>query len=164
MCIRDRLNTRQRAGGASGAYRTPDAQCPGEQVVDFAYLPYAPDPEDEAPFLPLAQGFLYPPVVHFVRDAFHPQAGEDAALPAPYGWDAANLVFSAYKRAADGRANLLRLYENQGRATSARIRLPGARRARLAELDETPLEELPIAGGAVTLTVPPYKAVTLLID
>lgn len=159
-----RLNTRQRAGGASGAYRTPDAQCPGEQVVDFAYLPYAPDPEDEAPFLPLAQGFLYPPVVHFVRDAFHPQAGEDAALPAPYGWDAANLVFSAYKRAADGRANLLRLYENQGRATSARIRLPGARRARLAELDETPLEELPIADGAVTLTVPPYKAVTLLID
>ena len=157
-----RRNTRMREGAASEAFVTPGAQCLGKQVIEWAYLPYRPEADDAAPFLPLAQSFLYPPVAHAIRTDGNPNGPE--ALPHPFRWDAPNVQFSAFKRSMDGKAYILRLYENQGRKTDLEIRLDGFASAQLSDLAEEPLASLPIADGRVRLPVGRYKAVTIRLN
>jgi len=154
-----RRNTRMREGAASEAFDTPGAQCLGEHVIEWAYLPYQPDEGDRAPFLPLAQSFLYPPVAHAIRTSGDPSGPERLSLP--FRWSAPNVQFSAFKRAMDGQAFILRLYENQGRETTLDIHLPGFQEASLANLAEDPTQPLPIENGRARITLGRYKAVTL---
>jgi alpha-mannosidase len=157
-----RRNTRMRAGAASEAFQTPGAQCLGEHVIEWAYLPYQPEEGDIAPFLPLAQSFLYPPVTHALRTDANPD-GPDA-VPCPFRWNAPGVQFSAFKRSLDGEAYILRLYENQGRETELEIELNGFSSARLADLAEQPLEDVPIENGRARLSIGRYKAVTLRLN
>jgi alpha-mannosidase len=157
-----RRNTRMRAGAASEAFQTPGAQCLGEHVIEWSYLPYKPDPGDIAPFLPLAQSFLYPPVAHALRTPG--TAGGPAAIPRPFSWSARNVQFSAFKESRDGKAYILRLYENQGRETALEIELDGFALASLAGLDEQPLAPLPILDGRARVFFGRYKAVTIRLE
>ena len=154
-----RRHTRMRDGSASEAFVTPGAQCRGRQVIEWAYIPYSADPADEAPFLPLAQSFLYPPLTHALRGA--PAAGGGARLPFPVHWDALNVQFSAFKPAEDGNGMILRLFENQGRSTTCDLALMGFAGALLCRMDETEPEPCPIQDGRVQLEFGPYKALTL---
>ena len=157
-----RRNTRMRTGAASEAFVTPGAQCLGTHVIEWTYLPYQPEEGEIAPFLPLAQAFLYPPVVHALRTLQNPEGL--TSIPSPFGWDEPNIQFSAFKRSADGQAYILRLYENQGRETTAEIHLSGFRSAILSNLAEEPTEELPLENGRVFLKFGRYKALTLRLQ
>lgn len=157
--VMGRLHTRQRDGGASMAVPTPGAQCHGEHIIRWAYAPYLAHADDAAPFLPVVQAFLYPPVVHALRA----EAAAPMALPRMPRWSAPNICFSAYKPGWDGGA-VLRLYENQGRGGDVAVEIPGARRVWLADMNEQPIEELPLRKGHVQVAFAPWQCVSLLLE
>ncbi|NLB38237.1 MAG: hypothetical protein GX810_03175 [Clostridiales bacterium] len=154
-----RRNTMQRGGPASDAVYTPGAQCQGLQVMEWAYLPYAADANDKAPFLKLAQAFLYPPVTHAIRS--EPEGATSDGIPMPFRWNGDNIQFSAFKRSDAQDGYILRLYENQGRHTEVDLHTHGFRQAFLAGMDEDAREELPMQDGALRLAFAPYKALTI---
>ena len=156
-----RINTIQRVGGASPASITPGAQCLGIQEIEWAYLPYTPDMSNKAPFLPVAQAFLYPPVTHMIRSE---RIGGFECIQAPFKWDAPNVLFSAFKRAMDGNGYILRLYENQGKITEVDISLFRFSKVLLSGMDEHHGNSLSIENNTVKVTFEPYKAVTLYLS
>jgi mannosylglycerate hydrolase len=160
-----RINTLQREGPAAQGHRTPGAQCPGTQVMEWSYIPYRAAAETAAPFLPQAQAFLYPMMTHMARAK---RAAAATAAPAPLQpfrlLDGA-VRFSCFKRAFDGGAWVLRCYEDQGRSVTARLRLDGFRSARLSDMNEEPGQALALGpDGTLELPVGPYKVVTLLLE
>lgn len=156
-----RIHTIQREGDASNCHHTPGAQCLGQQVVEWSYLPYRVEPEDVAAFLPLAQAFLYPMMTHMVRaESLQETVGSNTQ---PISLSNSNIRFSACKRSHDGDFLVLRVYENQGRAREARIRLDGFHKAFLSNMNEEVLEELEVSDGSVRIEAGAYKVVTLLL-
>lgn len=157
--IMGRLNTLQRRGAASPASYTPDAQCSGEQVIEWSYIPYKPDVCDAAPFLPLAQSFLYPVVTHAIRAPQHDESIED--IPFPIGWDKNNIQFSAFKRSQDRTGYILRIFENQGKAVKTKIKVLSYKEAYMSNMNEDTLEKLDIKDGHIEVDIGAYKAVTI---
>ena len=86
--------------------------------------------------------------------------------PGPWAWveDAPGLVLDGIKRAEDGDALVLRLYEAHGGRGEARVRLarPVASAAR-ANLLEEPIEDAPVEDGAVVVGFRPWEIVTLVV-
>lgn len=154
-----RRNTSQRAGSASDAIPTPGAQCLGVHEIEWSYLPYQTNTEEKAPFLSAAQDFLYPIVSHMIRS--DPTGETVSSIPAAFGWNESNLQFSCFKQCMDRDGYLLRVFENQGRAVTAKIRIGDFQHAWLANLNEDALQTLEIVDGCVTVAVPPYKAVSI---
>lgn len=174
-----RINTMQRDGDAAMAFYTPDAQCLGEQVMEWSYLPYAASGEEKAPFLADAESYIAPPVGHAIReehvscaacsaDGSSAKTGEAVCgdiCAAPFAISADNIVFSAFKIAYNEDGYILRFFENQGKTTE--LTLPIADcfgKVCLADMNEQETEELPVKDGAVKLTVDPYKAITLKLS
>ena len=86
----------------------------------------------------------------------------------PAAWLATDdpaLVIDTVKRAEDGDALVVRLYEAYGGRGTARLRVgvpfDGARRANLLE---DPLGPLELDDGAVVLPYRPFEIVTVLLD
>jgi alpha-mannosidase len=164
FALMSRVHMPERSGAASGAFRTPGAQCPGEQVMEWSYIPYAASAEEKAPALPEAQRFLYPPVTHFIRSP-HEAESADPALLAPLFTVDGPVRYSACKAAQDADAVIVRLFEDEGREATVTVGLhPAVKRASLAQTDETVIAPLTIENGSVTLTFAPYKAVTLRLE
>lgn len=158
--LMSRLHTLQREGDAAMAVPTPGAQCPGKQVMEWAYVLYDASAHEKAPFLPEVQSFLYPPVGHAIRAA-HESARMDAAS-VPFSVDADNIQFSAFKKCYDHDGYILRLYENQGKATQAHVKLsPVFTGAALANMNERDIGPLSIVDGEIVLDFQPYKAITI---
>ena len=86
--------------------------------------------------------------------------------PGAWAWveDAPGLVLDTVKRAEDGGALVLRLYEAHGGRGVARVGLarPFASAAR-ANLLEEPLEDANVADGAIAVPFRPWEVVTLLV-
>lgn len=159
--LMSRINMMQRECHAAWPFKTPGAQCQGEQVIAWSYLPYCPEDTEAAPFIKDAQAFLYPPAAHMVREAGgQPESGREAAPP--FQWPEKNIQFSAFKRSYEGDAYILRIYENQGKETPVRIRLDRKfGEVWLSNMDEQKLEKLEIRESGVDIRVGPYRAVTL---
>lgn len=157
-----RLNMPQRKRDASMAVPVPGAQCPGEHVIEWSFMPYSMEEDNRLPFVPLAESFLFPPVAHAVRtiDQKH-QSKQEKAL---YSWREENIRFSAFKRTMDRSGYVLRLYEDRGQDTEFTLRLDGFERAYLASMAEEKREQLTIEDGCVTLHAAPYKAITLILE
>ena len=156
-----RVNTAQRKGEASHAFATPGAQCSGPCELEWSYIPYAADAQDDAPFLPLAQGFLYPPVTHAVRSQ---TAENPKPLPAPaVSWENAGIQFSAFKIAENGSGYVLRVYENQGRAAMWRLSALGWQSAMLCSMDEMPISPIKAENGCFCIPIGAYKSVSVLL-
>lgn len=155
-----RLNTFQREGPASDANDTPGAQCLGVQTMEWAYVPYTPTSDDQAPFLAETDSFLYPPVTHAVR---HEEERNEtlAGIALPFAWEEKNLCFSAFKKCQDDECYVLRFFENQGKALDTHIRLPLAKKAWLSNMNEDTLEEVPLEKHCVKVHVCAYQAVTI---
>lgn len=155
-----RIHMAQRDGGASWAHDTPGAQCIGEQVIEWCYLPYCAETGEKAPFLPLAQSYLYPAVAHAIRrSTFGNTLPSDLGIPV--SWEHSNLILSAFKPAQDDDDCILRFYENQGIPVEAKIQVKGFEEVSLANMDEHPLSRLEITDNAVVIPVGPYQCVTL---
>ena len=56
---------------------------------------------------------------------------------------------------------ILRLYENQGRAVTARIEIGDFAEAWLADMNEDVKERIAVENGAIEVAFAPYKAVTV---
>lgn len=154
-----RRNTKMRFGPASDAVVTPGAQCRGRQVIEWSYLPFLTDDNNIAPFLPEAESFLYPPLTHALR--IDGKADGPDAIPFPVTWEEANICFSALKRAEDGSGIILRLFENQGKATSCALKLDGFTKASLCRMDESEIVPFEIENDRLNVEFAPYKAVTV---
>lgn len=156
-----RINMPQRKRGASMAVPVPEAQCMGEQSMEWSFLPYAPQREDALPFMPQAEAFLFPPVAHAVRTLDQkPRSAWEAPV---YSWQEKNIRFSAFKKAADGEGYVLRLYEDRGCDTCFALHLSCFEKVWMANMAEERAEELTLENGAVQLHAAPYKAITLYL-
>lgn len=157
-----RLNMITREGGASDAVKTPGAQCMGEHMMEWSYIPYEVSEEEKAPFLSLAQGFLYPSVTHAVRSVAVSEK-LDSFMPA-FSWENKNIQFSTFKKCMDRNGYILRFYENQGKKTNVNLKINGFDKAWMSNMDEAKKEEVEIAGGEIHLEVLPYKAVSIRFE
>ena len=155
-----RLNTMQRKGAASEAIPTPEAQCLGEQVMEWSFLPYQVQEEEKAPFLSDAQSFLYPQVVHIIRSEEENIANVQEQF---FSWKEDNIQFSAFKNAMDSEGRILRFYENQGKVTRAKIELGNAKQVWMSNMNEELLEELSLEEGGVSVDLKPYQAISIMI-
>jgi alpha-mannosidase len=89
--------------------------------------------------------------------------------PQPATWvaidDADGLVLQSVKRAEDGEALILRLYEAHGGRGTARVRLNRpVGSAQRATLLEEPLGDADIRDGAIAVSFRPWEIVTLRVD
>lgn len=159
FALMGRRNTIQRKGPASDAYVTPGAQCLGIQEIEWSYLPYQTSNSDQAPFLPAAQSFLYPPVAHAVRSQSEEAAA--TAIPSAFSWSASNLQFSAFKKCLDRDGYVLRFFENQGKPLQATLSVRRFKKAWLSNMNEETLAELPIEQDSITVDVGAYQAITI---
>ena len=114
-----RINTMQREGAASDAFKTSGAQCQGLQTFEWSYIPYVVKSTHENIFIDEAQAFLYPPLSHAIRSKA--EKNEPAAFERPFTWKEKNIQYSAFKRTHDLDGFVLRLYENQGVETEYTI-------------------------------------------
>ena len=148
----------QRKGSASSAVAVPGAQCLGIQNFEWSYIPYKTDENEKAPFLKLAQSFLYPPVSHAIRSRSEEKtAGNIEGI----AWKESNIQFSAFKRSFDGNGYILRVFENQGKAVDFILSVPNLCKVFLSDLEEKTGEAVKINNNTVTLSVKPYKVITI---
>ena len=161
--IMGRMNTMQRKGGASDAVHTPGAQCIGTHEIEWSYIPYTPSETDIAPFLPLAQSFLYPPITHAVRNYIDTNTSANSIAPF-YSCDSGNIIFSAFKKKLCGDGYILRMYENQGIAGDIEIKITDSFNGEvwLADMKEDAIEKITLTDNVIKLKLSGYKAVTLL--
>jgi mannosylglycerate hydrolase len=141
------------------AVETPGAQCMGIQDFEWAYIPFKTDENDKAPFLPLAQAFLYPPVSHGVRAPL-----KGISIPeihAGFEWNEPNIQFSAFKHCYNRDGYMLRFYENQGRNTRITVVIKGFSKAYLSDLDEKTGEPLDIQNSTITVDAAGYKIISI---
>jgi len=164
--IMGRINTMQRKGGASDAFPTPVAQCPGTHVFEWCYVPYNTVQDDKAPFLPVIQSFLYPPVTHMIRPVSSDIPVEKNPLITKdiYRCDNQNIQFSAFKRCHNKSGYILRFYENQGIQTEAEIFIGPFTEAWKCNLNEEILEPAEINDKHIRLLFGPYKIVTIKLS
>ena len=158
FALMGRHNLMQRKGAASPAVATPGAQCPGIHKFEWSYIPYAAEANEKAPFLKLAQSYLYPPVSHAVRSSQETEAIKDIEEIA---WQENNIQFSTFKRSLDGDGYILRVFENQGKSADVKISIPNFSGAFLSDMNEKTYETIDINDKSITLSVKPYKAVTV---
>jgi alpha-mannosidase len=165
-----RANFKTRGGAVSPTIPTPGAQCLGPQTFDYSFLPYsAGQAAVRAPFLPEALAFLYPAIAHqadpthiLVDEAIVQQGTKGAVATPAFSIAPDTLRVSAFKRAAEDDGWILRFWENEGRKTTARLTLaPVFTEVCETTLNEETIRPLKLARGRLTLTVAPYKIVTL---
>jgi mannosylglycerate hydrolase len=150
----------ERPGHAGWPESTPLAQCAGRFAAALALLPIGAlgaatlDDIERA-----ADDALLPLVGGTLRSAY-----EDHAASAGLTLEGAGLVCTAVKPAEGGAGIIVRCVNVTDGPVQGSWRVPPAvSEARLARLDETPLEPLPLDGGAVRFEAPPRAVVTLLL-
>jgi alpha-mannosidase len=137
------------------APRLPDPEADrGRHAFAYAVLPHAGSWQDAGV---VAEAAAFNARVHWSA----------ARAAGAWAWveGAPGLVLDSVKRAEDGEALILRLYEAHGGRGAARVRLarPVSSAAR-ANLLEEPLEDAEVGGdGAIAVPFRPWEVVTLLI-
>jgi alpha-mannosidase len=126
----------------------------GEHRFAYALMPHAGGWRD-AGVVVEARAFNQP--LLWTRGSTEPRSF--AAVDDP------NLVIDTIKRAEDGDALVVRLYEAHGARGTARLRLGfPVRAARFANLLEDPGEPALVDGDAIEISYRPYEVITLLVD
>jgi alpha-mannosidase len=157
---RDDLVTRP-SGHAGPGLPTPGAQCPGSHRFRLAFEPRGTEPA-AATLFARSQAFLVPPRVVAMRGAggTAPASHSFLSLEATRG----GVVMSACKKAAEGEAWIVRLFNPD--SAPATVRMGGrtsAQHAFRTDFLENHVEELPVKGGAVEVSLAPYRIVTIAV-
>jgi alpha-mannosidase len=170
-----------RRGHAGPMEHTPEAQCPGQHVFNYALLPHSGDWQtDDALVLREAQAFNTG--VRALTASQH--EGQQPSTARLVSIEPPSLVVSAIKRSDDGQGLIVRVYNPLTRSVEASIQ-PGwladahadttdehagkglaFTRAFVANLQEEPQQLLPWQGGekALHLTIRPGEIKTLLFQ
>ena len=96
-----------------------------------------------------------------------PTEKHQGALPGEHAFvevKAENVVLTAFKKAEDDDALIVRFYEWAGKETEVKIQLPpGAESAQDADLMERPIGALAVHAGEVTVNTKPYEIKTVKV-
>jgi 2-O-(6-phospho-alpha-D-mannosyl)-D-glycerate hydrolase len=149
----------ERPGHAGWPVATPGAQCVGRFEAEFALLAHGPRSSDTLDTIArTADDVLLPLGGATLRSAL--------AVPAPTSGvelRGRGLVVSAIKDSEDGEWLVLRCVNLTEDRVDGEWRLGiEIAKARLARLDETPLEALAVRADAIAFTAPPRAIVTIL--
>ena len=125
----------------------------GHHRFTYALLPHEGD-FAESDVVARAHGLNQPPVVLPGR--------VECDLPVRIMGD--TVVLETLKRAEDGDAHVLRLYESKGRRAQCTLFLPVDRPVREADIMEEPGEEIPLTNGQAELQFDPFEIKTLLLE
>ncbi|HEY0995817.1 MAG TPA: glycosyl hydrolase-related protein, partial [Gemmatimonadaceae bacterium] len=156
-----RGNLPERPGHAGWPAPTPDAQSHGDFRARFALLLHDPSRTDAVVDVVerAADDLLLPLAATTLRSAIAPVPARMGAALRGEG-----LAMSTIKESDDGRSLVLRcvnLLDREVRgAWELGVPVEGAR---LARLDETPLEPLAVQGSAIPFTASPRAIVTVLV-
>ncbi|MFL5578131.1 MAG: glycoside hydrolase family 38 C-terminal domain-containing protein [Gemmatimonadaceae bacterium] len=150
----------ERPGHAGWPVPTPEAQSLGPFAARFALMPHAALDDAVADAIErAADDVLVPLAAATLRSAL--------ALPAPtrgFELTGAGLAFSAAKPSEDGQWAVLRCVNVTERPVAGRWSLGfPIGEARLARLDETPVDVLPVEGDGVPFVAGPRGVVTVLV-
>jgi alpha-mannosidase len=162
-----------RVGGAGPTLPTPEAQCPGEQVAEYALIPHAGD-WDAARVAREAHAFVAPPlaVPHRPQSPPRPRPlppvkrdlAADGVLVAVEG----DVEVTAIKKAEQSDRLIVRVLNESPRPADFRVHL--ARRPVAAELVDLKEEPSPsgrlevAADGSVAASARPWQLVTIAFD
>ncbi len=146
---------------AGPAVETPEGQCPGEQAARYALLPYQGTWQEGRVKL-LANLFNAPPC----SLAAGRKSGSLPASHSMFGVEPGDIQLSCMKKADDGDAVIVRLFNCSDREQEAEIR-PGFHfrevfRANL--LEEPSGEPLQASPGAIKLNLKPWQIATLRFE
>lgn len=148
----------ERPGHAGYPAATPLAQSLGPFEAVLGFLFHGPrTPETIAEVERTADDVLLPLVGTTWRTALDPPPSLSGIELAGEG-----LAFQAAKESEDGEWIALRCANLLDTPVAGTWRIAGVHEARLARLDETPLEALPVADGAVPFVAAPRAVVTVL--
>jgi alpha-mannosidase len=150
----------ERPGHAGWPAETPLAQSIGPYHAELALAPHGPDtPAQRHEVERLADDVLLPAHRQYAALQSRPETSAGGLA-----LDGDGLAFSAAMPARESGWIVLRCVNRFDSAVSGRWR---ARRpiaeAKLARLDETPIESIAVQGDAVAFTAPPHAIVTLLV-
>ena len=153
---RDDLSTRK--GDAGPMLATPDAQCPGPLAVRYAWIGQG-SADPPGTLERRSAEFTVPPIVTPLGEWVDFRSEAFVALDQP-AWQ-----FSSLKRSEDGQALIIRIFSGVPVMTSGTVTLGfPVSRVQTARIDETPLEDLVLAGeGAFAATLGPWAIGTFLI-
>jgi alpha-mannosidase len=132
----------------------------GHHVFTYRLLPHAGDLRDAGV---IDAGYDLNVPLRAVLSSPHP--GALAPVGSMLSLDAPNVVIEAVKRAEEGDALVVRVYESWGRRGPATIRAPwDIRRAALTDLLERELGEVPPDGAQVELLLEPFEIKTVKLE
>lgn len=143
------------------APKAPDPECDmGIHRFTYALMPHF-GPYNYAGVVSAAYALNAP-----LRHAWLKQGnGESGNLPPFVACDDRNLVVESVKKAEDGQAIIIRLYECHGARGSAEVFCARPfRSAWLADLEENPDVELETVDGLVSIDYRPYEIITLRLE
>jgi mannosylglycerate hydrolase len=146
-----------RKGPAGPTIETPDAQCLGRHVFEYAVVPHEGGWENA---MVEAHRFARP-----LRAAVSSGQGVLPATASLVEVKPADLVVSAIKGAEDGKGLLVRLYNTGDRAVRGRVRLREPHeQVELVDLNEESLAAATVEDGWVRLRMKRNEIVSLLFD
>ncbi len=146
--------------GDWGVFPTPEAQCTGEQTVEYAILPHSNSAIESGAF---ARAYQYQ------TPWFHSQtAYQEGSLPTtwqPLKWEGSTLALSAFKMSLEHEDVILRLYNLDRKATTLAIE-PGFAIQKLFASDilERRHQELNLSGGQLSTEVGKAQIVTYALS
>lgn len=150
-----------RPGGAAGWWTdTPDAQCPGRHVFEYALVPHG---GEERVFWPEV---LREAEFHVVTPFTVNRKNEQAVLDRSWFSIEGNIQLSTIKEGEGGRGVIVRLYNPVGQPAQGVLTSHGAvRRAVLCRLDESPLKPVRVRKRqTIRLRLRPFEIATIRLD
>lgn len=146
------INVKAREELAASSLSSKSAQCQGEQVIEFSYIPF-----EDNNYHKEVNSFLYPALANFNVYGTDKQTSFDTE----FAWKESNIVFSARTISYNKEYEVLRFFENEGIKTDFELKLD-AKEVYLSNLNEEIIAPLEIKDKKVKISVKPNEIVTLL--
>ena len=153
---------RRRCAPGSG-WVIDDAQCLRKTEIEYSFIPYSVVDGDRAPFKDVVNSYINNPVALPLYKSV--EIGDyvtDKIIP--FEIDNSNINVSIFEKSYDGKYDVLRIYESNGREETVNIKLEKYNEIYLSNLNEEKLEKLEITNGQISITLKANTICTLLCN
>jgi alpha-mannosidase/mannosylglycerate hydrolase len=145
--------------GDWGVFPTPKGQCKGEYTLEYSVIPYETDKQAEA--YGLGYVFAGNAVLAIGTDV---HAGTAPAAADYVSFNNEYIRMSAFKKAEDSNAVIMRLFNTDTKAVTLTVTLgDNFKTAALTTMGEEKLEELTVKDGKLVIEVPAKKILTIAL-
>ncbi len=146
--------------GDWGVFPTPLGQKKGTWTLEYAFVPYQTDARAQA--YNEGYGFAYPTLTALGTDS---HVGTMPAVMDYVNFDTPYIRMTAFKKAEDGEAAILRLFNTQSESAVLNMAVaPVFKQAKLVNLAEEELSDLEIKDGKITMEIGAKKIVTIALQ